>query len=161
MATNMNSWPLEDFGEIFPMMSIPHTENGHGEVIAYNSNGGTWMRSLYIWHSGHLWTNWQKFVSMILRANICPPICGPQTPAWTFLITRSVKVRLKHSSNIPSDDRLYNVSPKIMNWVANCLNALLSLVVAASGYAPSLKNWYMSWYQGKSSSNFISSIKQQ
>ena len=45
MANKMNSWPLEDFDEIFPIMSIPHTENGHGEVSACNSEGGTWMRS--------------------------------------------------------------------------------------------------------------------
>ena len=41
MATKMNSWPLEDFNEIFPMMSIPHTENDHGDVKACNSEGGT------------------------------------------------------------------------------------------------------------------------
>ena len=54
---------------------------------------------------------------MILWVNICPPICGPQTPAWTSLITRSIEVRSRHSSNIPSANRLYNVSPQITNRV--------------------------------------------
>ena len=65
MATKMNSWPLEDFSEIFPMISIPYTENGHGQVNACSSKGGMWMRSPCIWHFGHLWTNWQQSVSIV------------------------------------------------------------------------------------------------
>ena len=135
----MNSWPLEYFGEIFPIISIPHIENGHGEVKACNSDGGAWMRSPWIWHSGHLWTNWQEFVSIInqkhpiliiLQANMCPPICRPQTPAWTSLITWSAEARSKHNRSIQSVDRLYKVSPQITNLVANCLNVLQSLAMA-------------------------------
>ena len=98
---------------------------------------------------------------MILRANICPPICGPQTPACTSLITLSVEALSKHNSNIPSAECLYNVLPQITNQAANCLSALLSLVVVASRYTPSLRKWYMSWYQGRPSSISLFSIRQQ
>ena len=107
------------------------------------------------------WSTKNSQASWSYGLTICPPICGPQTPAWTSLITRSIEARSKHNSNIPSSDRLCSVSPQITNQVANGLNALLSMAMATSGYALSLKKWYMSWYHGKPSSNSVSSIKQQ
>ena len=153
-------WTHGHFSVIFPMISIPHIENGHGDVKTCNSEGSAWIRSPCIWHSGHFWTKWQQSVSIvnqkypnliILRVNMCPPICGPQTHAWTSLITRSAETRSKHKRSIPSADRLYKVFPHITNLVANYLNALWSLAVATLGYGPDLRNWWMSWNHGRSS----------
>ena len=152
MATKMNSWPLEDFGEIFPMMSIPHIENGHGEFNACNSEGSN---SLSPWSTRNSQSSWSYELTYGL------PCVVHKLPHEPLSFTRSVEAWSRHNSNIPSANRLYKVLSQIMNWVTNCLNALLSLAVTASRYAASLKNWYMSWYQGKPSSNFASSIKQE
>ena len=40
MAKSMNSWLLDVVEWIFPIMSIPHIENGQGDVMVYNGMGG-------------------------------------------------------------------------------------------------------------------------
>ena len=170
METKMNSWPLEDFGEIFPIMFIPILKMVMAKLVNVTLKvvcewGPHVSDTLDIFeqtdNSLSPWSTKNSQASWSYRLTICPPICGPQTPAWTSLITRSVEARSKHNSNIPSTDCLCSVSPQITNQVANCLNALLSMAMAALGYALSLKKWYMSWYHGKPSSNSVSLIKQQ
>ena len=168
MVTKMNLWSLEDCGEIFPIMSMPYTENGHGEVSACNFKGGTWIRSLWIWHSEHLWINWQQSVSIVnqkysvlimLQANMCHPICCPQTLAWTSLITRSVEAQSKHK--ITSHQLIVCIVSLHKSQIGCPTVSMLSYPWPwrPQDIMPSLKKWYMSWYHGKPSSNYAPSIR--